>query len=219
MPKTIRKRLSYANVVATLALVFAMSGGALAANHYLINSTKQINPKVLKKLKGRAGVNGAPGAPGAQGKVGPLGKEGSIGPRGPGVGDTASASSGFKEQCTLGPEDNYCYLPATAFTPSTDERCLVSIDSQIFGFTTPVAPGNEPYFLVAIKTGASDSNDGGYGFYFQRPAGETSTSLSRTRLLAVKAGTTYNFGAYYRVAAGQWEGKHARFNVTYTCFA
>ena len=27
-----RKRLSYANVTATLALVFAMSGGAMAAN-------------------------------------------------------------------------------------------------------------------------------------------------------------------------------------------
>lgn len=45
-----RHRLSYANVAATLALVFSMSGGALAATHYLINSTKQINPKVLKKL-------------------------------------------------------------------------------------------------------------------------------------------------------------------------
>jgi hypothetical protein len=44
---SIRRRLSYANVVATLALVFAMSGGALAASHYLVNSTKQINPKVL----------------------------------------------------------------------------------------------------------------------------------------------------------------------------
>ncbi len=62
-----RRRLSYANVTATLALVFAMSGGALAANHYLINSTKQINPKVLKKLKGNAG---------APGKEGPSGKEG-----------------------------------------------------------------------------------------------------------------------------------------------
>ena len=50
-----RKRLSYANVTATLALVFAMSGGAMAANHYLITSTKQINPKVLKKLNGQAG--------------------------------------------------------------------------------------------------------------------------------------------------------------------
>ncbi len=36
-----RRRLSYANVTATLALVFAMSGGAMAANHYLITSTSR----------------------------------------------------------------------------------------------------------------------------------------------------------------------------------
>jgi hypothetical protein len=46
-----RKHLSYANVVATLALVFAMSGGALAAKHYLLNSVGQINPRVLKSLR------------------------------------------------------------------------------------------------------------------------------------------------------------------------
>jgi hypothetical protein len=50
MGKSTHRRLSYANVTATLALVFSMSGGALAANHYLINSTKQINPRVLKAL-------------------------------------------------------------------------------------------------------------------------------------------------------------------------
>jgi hypothetical protein len=74
-----RRRLSYANVTATLALVFAMSGGALAANHYLINSTKQINPKVLKKLTGKAGKTGATGATGATGSTGPQGKEGPAG--------------------------------------------------------------------------------------------------------------------------------------------
>ena len=42
-----RRHLSYANVATTLALGLAMSGGALAAGHYLINSSKQINPKVL----------------------------------------------------------------------------------------------------------------------------------------------------------------------------
>jgi hypothetical protein len=41
---SIRKHLSYANIVATLALVFAMGGSAIAAKHYLINSTRQINP-------------------------------------------------------------------------------------------------------------------------------------------------------------------------------
>lgn len=76
------RRLSYANVVATLALVFAMSGGALAAKHYLINSTKQINPKVLKKLKGTRGKAGATGKEGPTGKQGPEGKQGLEGKQG-----------------------------------------------------------------------------------------------------------------------------------------
>jgi hypothetical protein len=77
-----KRSLNYANVTATLALVFSMSGGALAASHYLINSTKQINPKVLKKLKGNAGAPGAPGAAGTSGKEGAAGKEGPAGKEG-----------------------------------------------------------------------------------------------------------------------------------------
>jgi Collagen triple helix repeat (20 copies) len=88
----LRGHLSYANVVATLALVFATSGGALAASRYLITSTRQINPKVLKQLQGRAGAPGLPGrpglpgpggAPGAQGPQGLPGPVGSTGPQGP----------------------------------------------------------------------------------------------------------------------------------------
>lgn len=45
-----RRHLTYANVTATLALVFAMSGGALAAKRYLIGSTGQIDPKVLRSF-------------------------------------------------------------------------------------------------------------------------------------------------------------------------
>jgi len=78
-----RTRITYANVAATLALVFSMSGGALAATHYLITSTKQISPKVLKKLKGATGPSGATGATGATGKEGPTGKEGAAGKEGP----------------------------------------------------------------------------------------------------------------------------------------
>jgi hypothetical protein len=43
--KPLRRHLSYANVAATLALLFAMTGGALAANHYLITSTCRSRPK------------------------------------------------------------------------------------------------------------------------------------------------------------------------------
>ncbi|HEY2631122.1 MAG TPA: collagen-like protein [Solirubrobacteraceae bacterium] len=63
-------------MVLTIALVFAMSGGAYAAKHYLITSTKQISPSVLKTLQGKAG------APGAKGDIGPEGKPGSPGTAG-----------------------------------------------------------------------------------------------------------------------------------------
>ncbi len=83
---SVRKHLSYANVMATVAIVFAMGGSAIAANHYLITTTKEFKPSVLKALKGNTGPRGAtgaaglPGAPGNPGKEGPQGKEGPPGP-------------------------------------------------------------------------------------------------------------------------------------------
>lgn len=82
MFSALRTRMSYANVVATFALVFAMSGGALAASRYLVTSTKQIKPSVLAQLKGKAGANGAAGATGPQGPAGPAGGQGPAGARG-----------------------------------------------------------------------------------------------------------------------------------------
>ena len=79
----IRRRVSYVNVIATLVLLFAMSGGALAAKKYLITSTKQISPSVLKSLKGQNGAPGTAGAQGAQGSAGAGGGRGETGPAGP----------------------------------------------------------------------------------------------------------------------------------------
>jgi Collagen triple helix repeat (20 copies) len=81
----IRRRVTYANVAMTLALVFAMTGGAYAAKHYLITSTKQIKPSVLAQLKGKNGKNGANGLNGKDGAVGtqgPAGKDGTNGVNG-----------------------------------------------------------------------------------------------------------------------------------------
>lgn len=74
--------VSPATVIATLALVFAITGGAYAAGKYVITSPKQIKPSVLKSLQGRAGANGAPGAAGAAGPQGSAGPAGSAGPKG-----------------------------------------------------------------------------------------------------------------------------------------
>jgi hypothetical protein len=108
MTSSIRRHLSYANVVATMALVFAMGGSALAADHfvasadrsksrefspeakprefsYVITSGSQISPKVMKALETRIARKlkpGAPGIAGAMGKEGPIGKEGIAGPTG-----------------------------------------------------------------------------------------------------------------------------------------
>jgi len=83
-----RERFSVTALIATVALVFAMTGGALAAKKYLITSTSQIKPSVLKKLKGPrgpvgpTGSAGSKGDPGARGPAGPEGKQGAKGDKG-----------------------------------------------------------------------------------------------------------------------------------------
>jgi hypothetical protein len=72
----IRRRLTFANAAIVVALVLAMSGGAYAASKYLITSTKQISPKVLKQLKGMIGQTGATGPQGPEGKTGKDGTNG-----------------------------------------------------------------------------------------------------------------------------------------------
>jgi len=149
-----RRHLNYANVVATLALVFAMSGGALAAKHYLINSTKQINPKVLKKLKGNTGKTGPTGLTGPTGPAGQAGKTGETGAAGTVIAYADFTGAGAIQENTepknLGPENVdhtgtgvYCFKNL-GFTPRT---AMVSGDNSFSANETivsvVVAPKNE----------------------------------------------------------------------------
>lgn len=87
-------------MVAVVALVAAMVGGAYAANHarhhkkskVIITKLNQIKPNVQKQLQGKAGpagptgasgANGKDGAAGAQGPKGDTGATGAEGPEGP----------------------------------------------------------------------------------------------------------------------------------------
>jgi hypothetical protein len=98
----LRNRLTYANVAATLALVFAMSGGALAASKFIVTSTKQIKPSVLAQLKGKAGPAGAPGAAGAQGPAGAKGENGAPGGKGADGTSVTSAAEPKGANCKEG---------------------------------------------------------------------------------------------------------------------
>jgi hypothetical protein len=73
-----RHRPSVTTVVACLALFFALGGSALAAKKYLITSTSQIKPSVLKSLQGKRGPAGTPGTPGAPGAAGAAGAVGAL---------------------------------------------------------------------------------------------------------------------------------------------
>jgi hypothetical protein len=75
----LRTRFGIPGVISVLALVLAMAGGAYAAKKYVITSTSQIKPSVLKSLQGAAGSAGAPGVKGDNGSQGATGGQGSKG--------------------------------------------------------------------------------------------------------------------------------------------
>jgi hypothetical protein len=64
------RKPSVTTVIACLALFFSLAGTGLAASKYIITSTHQIKPSVLKALRGKRGPAGLPGALGATGAAG-----------------------------------------------------------------------------------------------------------------------------------------------------
>lgn len=117
----IRNRFGVPGVISVVALVFAMAGGAYAAKKYVITSTGQIKPAVLRSLQGKAGpagldgtdgsagmdgTNGSPGAAGDDGPKGTPGIPGSPGsPGAPGTDGTSATTTSFtgsKGTCTEG---------------------------------------------------------------------------------------------------------------------
>jgi len=144
----VRARLTYANVAATLALVFAMSGGALAAGRFLITSTGQIKPSVLKQLRGKAGSagkEGPAGKEGAPGKEGPAGKPGANGADGTsganGVGVT-SAAAGAAE----------CKAGGTTFTSASGASHVCNGENGQTGFTATLPHGKTEMGAWSVQT-------------------------------------------------------------------
>jgi hypothetical protein len=155
----LRKRLTYANIAMTLALVFAMSGGAYAAKHYLITSTKQISPKVLKQLRGKAGPAGKGGAQGPQGPQGPQGSVGATGEKGAnganGVSPEGVAFSGSAHGCAEGGVEfkgaNTSYACNGAQGPAGPFVSKVPTEKTLTGFWSAAQTGGLKTSLVPVS--------------------------------------------------------------------
>jgi Collagen triple helix repeat (20 copies) len=83
----LRRKPTISGVLAASALFLALAGGgAYAADSYIITSTHQIKPSVLKKLandvRGPRGTRGPVGQQGATGAQGQAGNTGATGPQG-----------------------------------------------------------------------------------------------------------------------------------------
>lgn len=73
------KRISASLILSSLALFFSVCGAGIAASHYLITSTSQIKPGVLRQLRGArgpAGTAGLQGSPGLGGVISSQSQEG-----------------------------------------------------------------------------------------------------------------------------------------------
>jgi hypothetical protein len=210
-----RKRLSYANVTATLALVFAMSGGAMAANHYLITSTKQINPKVLKKLKGAQGpqgLNGALGPVGATGATGPAGATGKEGKEGKeGKQGIEGKEGAYPVTLASGKSESGVFAIAAGSSTS-------GFMTEGMAFSTPLAGPLEGTNVDFLKVGETNANCPGVGsaaagylcVYAQHEANATVSGHAISNLegqpgasasgflvfLSVSGANAYSYGAW-----------------------
>lgn len=179
MLSRLRKHFTYANVALTVALVLAMSGGAYAAGKYLITSTKQINPKVLKQLIGKTGATGAAGATGAVGAAGsqgPAGLAGIPGAQGvPGVKGENGAegkpgTSVTSKTVAEGSKD--CSAGGTEFKAGTTTTYACNGSPWVAGGTLP--SGKSEYGVWGTSyTATSGGQDGMASISFTIPLGET----------------------------------------------
>jgi hypothetical protein len=135
-----RRNLNPATVIAVVALVFALTGGAYAAGKYVITSKSQIKPSVLKALTGANGANGANGSPGAPGSPGTNGTNGTNG------------QTGFTETLPAGKSLMGTWSTAAITGPSALALEFAPISFQ-FPLSTALPEANVHFIALGDETG------------------------------------------------------------------
>lgn len=119
MISSMRNRLGVPGIIAIIALVFAMTGGAIAANGGGSNATT--SAKAKKGPPGPKGPKGAKGDPGPQGPAGANGKDGSNGTNGEDGAPGAAGPAGKNGTAgAVGPEGSPWTAGGTLPSGSTE---------------------------------------------------------------------------------------------------
>jgi hypothetical protein len=178
MFSTLRRHFGVPGMIAVIALVFAMMGGAYAAKKsgFVITKLSQIKPSVRNQLKGNAGPKGATGPQGPKGDVGAMGPQGPQGAKGAagspwtigGVvpsGQTLVGSwSAENEWATAENDVQQFFRVPISFTIPLSAAPAVRMFSESIFFTVTSAGVFEPYFepdaeekFEAVCPGSADS--------------------------------------------------------------
>lgn len=147
------RRTTYANVVATLALLLAICGTSVAASKYVITSGRQIKPGSIatrnlsagarRKLRGQAGPQGAQGPQGERGATGEAGPRGETGPAGPVEGVSALGALGLELPTPLVSQFDG---EVVTFTTSHAGRLWLDVSQQAFVY----CPTSAVYWFASL---------------------------------------------------------------------
>ena len=175
MFSTLRTRFGIPGVISVIALVFALVGGAYAANNSSSGGKATASAKAKKGPKGPKGATGPAGPAGAQGPAGPAGAKGdagangsngatgATGPTGPtgakgATGPTgvtgATGFSGFTEKLPPGNTEAGIWSLSAYGLPNQKE-VLAPIS-----FSIPLAEGSESAFVLSKEEIANEEGEG-----------------------------------------------------------
>lgn len=177
MLQVIRRHMSYANVTATAALVFAMTGGAYAISgnggssgaRPTAHVAKKATPKGKPGPRGPAGPKGATGASGAVGPVGPAGPAGAKGENGAAGAAGAAGASGEEVKIDAAsasecPEGGTKFSNATGTGKACNGEEGLSGKNGAAGATGPQGPTGEPWTPNGyLPSGATETGTWAFG--------------------------------------------------------
>jgi hypothetical protein len=233
-----RKRLSYANVMATIAVFVALGGSSYAAVTLTGKDIKDgtitgqdVKDKSLTakdftgSVAGPQGKRGKTGRTGAAGAAGPAGLTGAQGPQGiQGLkGDTpAPGPRGYAKADGTFDSDSDFYLPTDAthesptLTAARDLTCLVISTIQTRSGT------DHPAGTVTLRNAAwldgVPQHDGEPGQYLvYDPAQDYyQAPVTRSSVIQVPAGRKFQFGVYLQ-HADEWTNASVSTVTSYAC--